>query len=530
MHDRRMLKFKQEQKASFAQNVIILAIAQIAVKVLGLVYKIVIVNIPGFGNAGSGYYSTGYQIYLVLLAVSSIGIPNVVSKMVSERTARGDYAGADRVFKITFRLVSAVGFLLALLLFVFAKPLSLAFFGQEGVAYTLMALSPAVWFVSSNSVLRGYFTGLGSLKSTSISEIIEQIFNCVLSILFVFLAIGKDTAIMAAAGNISTTFAAFISLSYMFLHYFRRRAYIKIQCKTQTVKSDNASAFSVVKLILSLAIPASFASLVSTLSGNIDSVTVKDMELYGLMSKTETITHLPLALGATLLVAMVPVISSSLSVGDKNAAQEHVSRILFVSNSIMLPCAAGFIALADPILKLLYPNVSDGAFILVLQTVAMIFSSVTFVLNGAFYGMGKQRYPAIILLSGTVLKLILNLIALRVFDFGIVGAVVSTIIYQAAVTVAEWIVLQRYMKIHVEIKRQFLFPVTASVGMGIAVYFIYKISVSLGNTAATLLSICAGVLIYLVAVLKLKMFTEEDYLTLPAGNKILAVLKKFNLA
>ena len=292
-------KLEQEEATSFGKNVMMLAIAQIVVKVLGLIYKIVIVNVPGFGNVGSGYYSPGYQLYMVLLAVSSIGIPNVVSKLVSERVAIGDYKGAHKIFRVSFSMFTIIGFVLALFMFVFAKPLSVLLFGAEGVAYTLMALSPAVMFVSSNSILRGYFTGLGSLKSTSISEIVEQIFNCLLSIGFVYMAIGSDTAIMAAAGNLSTTVAALISLGYMCSHYLLRKKYLKIKCDSQETDSQNIGTGKLIKTITALAIPASFASLVSSLSGNIDSITVNlytgNVEAYGIMSKTETITHMPLA-------------------------------------------------------------------------------------------------------------------------------------------------------------------------------------------------------------------------------------------
>ncbi len=534
MNNKNLEKFRNEQKVSFAKNVMMLAFAQIVVKVLGLIYKIIIVNIEGFGNTGSGYYSTGYQIYMVLLAISSIGIPNVVSKLVSERIAKGDHKAAYRVFSVTFKIVTIVAFLLAAALFIFANQISIALFKTDGVAYTLMALSPAVLFVSSNSVLRGYFTGLGSLKSTSISEIVEQFFNCLLSILFVYLAVGNPTPIMAAAGNVSTSVAALISLGYMISHFLLRKKYIKLECKEQSIQTEKINTMALIKTVVYLAVPAAFASLVSTLSSNIDSITVNqftgDMAAYGLMSKTETITHLPLALGATLFTAMVPVISSKLSVGEKDSASKHLTDTLFLSNAIMLPCAAGFIVLANPILMLLYPNASDGAFLLRLQTIAMIFASITFVLNGAFYGMGKQKFPAVILLLGTILKLLLNILALSVFDFGVVGAVISTIVYQLAVTIAEWLILKRYITINVEFKKQVLKPIVSTLIMAVVVFVCYHLLLKVcGNILSTLVSILIGAITYFIVILKLKTFTSEDLLLLPMGNKINTLLLKFKL-
>ena len=514
-----MNKFKKEQNASFAKNVMMLAFAQIVVKVLGLVYKIVILNIEGFGNEGSGFYNTGYQLYMVLLSISSIGIPNVVSKMVSERVALGDYKGAKNVFKATLKLVSSVGFVLALLMFIFAKPISVLLFKSVGVAYTLMALAPAVLFVSINSVLRGYFTGLGSLKSTSISEIIEQFFNCVLSIGFVLLAVGSNTAIMAAAGNLSTSVAVLISLGYMVSYYLLRRKYIKYECDNQVENFDIIPTSKLIKNIAVLAIPASFASLISTLSSNIDSITVNrftgSVEAYGLMSKTETLTHLPLALGATLFIAMVPTISSKITVGDIEGAEKQLSDTLFFNTIIMLPCAAGFIVLAEPILKLLFPNVSDGAFLLQLQTIAMLFASVTFVLNGVFYGIGKQKHPAIILLIGALIKLILNILVLSWLNLGVVGAILATIVYQAIVTVAEWVVLQKYVKIKIELGKQVIKPILSTLLMCVPVFLTHKFLVGvIGNTLSTLLAIGVGAVAYAVLLLVLKIVSINEILTL----------------
>ena len=528
-------KIEKEEATSFGKNVMMLAIAQIVVKVLGLIYKIVIVNIPGFGNVGSGYYSTGYQLYMVLLAISSIGIPNVVSKLVSERVAICDYKGAHKIFSVSFKMFTLIGFVLAFIMFIFAKPLSVILFGAEGVAYTLMALSPAVMFVSSNSILRGYFTGLGSLKSTSISEIVEQIFNCLLSIGFVYMAIGTDTAIMAAAGNLSTTVAALISLGYMCSHYLLRKKYLKYKCDSQEVDSENIGTTKLIKKISVLAIPASFASLVSSLSGNIDSITVNlytgDVEAYGIMSKTETITHMPLALGATLFIAMVPVISALVQKEDFKGAQNNLTNTMFLSLVLMLPCAMGLSVLAQPILTLLYPTVSDGAFLLQLQTIAMIFAAITFVLNGVFYGLGKQKYPAIILLVGALLKLILNVIFLKYLHYGAVSAIISTIIYQFIVMVVEIYYLNKFIAVRLEFIKHILKPTISTAIMGGAVCLVYKLSVStLGNTISTLVSIAIGIVVYFVLLLILKVFSKEDYEQLPYGVKIYSLLSKFKLA
>ena len=87
-----------QKKQTFMSNVMIILFAQLTVKFLGIIYRLVITNIDGFGNQGNGYYSAGYQIYTLLLAISSVGIPNAISKMTSARNAIGDYKGAYKIY------------------------------------------------------------------------------------------------------------------------------------------------------------------------------------------------------------------------------------------------------------------------------------------------------------------------------------------------------------------------------------------------------------------------------------------------
>ena len=103
---------KDIKKPSFLMNVLTIIFAQIAVKLLGVIYRMVITNIDGFGDIGNGYYNFGYQIYMLLLAISSIGIPNAISKLVAERCALDDFKGAMRIFKSALSLFFVIGLFL----------------------------------------------------------------------------------------------------------------------------------------------------------------------------------------------------------------------------------------------------------------------------------------------------------------------------------------------------------------------------------------------------------------------------------
>lgn len=542
-------KLKKENKTSFLKNVAMLMFSQVVVKLLGLVYRVVIVDAEGFGNAGNGYYATGYQIYMVLLAIASIGIPNVISKLVSERVADGDYRGAHRVFKIALRMFAGLGFVLSLFLFLSAGFISTVLLRASGVKYTLMVLAPAITLVACSAVLRGYFAGLGSMKATSNSLIVEQFFNCILSIGFVYACVGQDTAIMAAAGNLSTTCACAVAFFYLVFFYRRRRVEIMGELNSQTVPAENKKSGELVKTILAISVPITLSSLITTANSTIDIFTVSNgiqsalagsmdaaalenfaMGLYGIMQKAEIVTHLPLAISGTLCSAIVPAIASHMAKRDEVGVNAKICSATFVNSLIIFPCMVGMMVLAGPILKLLYPSAPEGELMLILLVITLPFSSLTYVLNGILYGTGKQFIPAVTIAIGSLIKLILNIILVNIPSLNIYGAIIGTIVYQVFVFLVETFFVYRYVKVKLPFKKVFLKPAVAAVLMGVAVYPTYKLCATFyGNTLSTLVSIVVGMAVYALVILLLKTFKEEDFSTLPAGTKIGRILKKLHL-
>ena len=150
---------KKTKKESFIQGVLALMFSQVIIKILGLVYSMYLTNREGFGDSGNAIYMGGYQIYALLLTLSSIGVPNAISKLIAERLARGDKKGADRVFKIAFATFAVIGFIGTLILFCGARVIATYWLTIPECEYTLIALSPAIFFVSISSVIRGYFNG-----------------------------------------------------------------------------------------------------------------------------------------------------------------------------------------------------------------------------------------------------------------------------------------------------------------------------------------------------------------------------------
>lgn len=192
------------------ESVIILMFSQAIIKVVGLLYKLYLTNKEGFGDKGNAIYGSAFQIYAIFLTVSSIGVPNAISKLVSTKVAIGDNNGAYRIFKIAFALFGFLGFISSTILFIGAEYIADNYLQISEAKNAIMALAPSIFLVSISSVLRGYFNGRENINVTAKSQSLEQIFKTLFTVILVeyisYISI-KNTILMAGAAAIGTTLA-----------------------------------------------------------------------------------------------------------------------------------------------------------------------------------------------------------------------------------------------------------------------------------------------------------------------------------
>ena len=537
---------EKKKKTTFAKNVLMLMFSQVLIKLLGLIYRLAITNVKGFGDVGNGYYSAGYQVYAVLLIISSQGIPGAVSKLVSNKVAKGKYNEAHRVFKVSMVVFGIIGFIASLLLLLSANFVSSKILNVPDVSYVLKVLSPAIFFVCVSAVIRGYFAGLGTMKASSISQALEQFFNCVLTITFVYALVGKEPYIMAAGGNLSTTLAILISFSYLIVFYKKNIKEWREESDDVviTTKEENKK---MVKMIIATAIPLTVGSVISVVTSFIDTVTVSNciqiaysgilkskillekeaMRLTGILSKVDTLVNLPLAVNLSFYSALIPEITAAISKKDFESASKKISFSISSSLLILIPCAIGFIVLADPILKMLYPNASDGAHILQIAAVTMVFVGINHTIQGSLFGLGKMYTPALALLIGCVIKIGLNLVLITNPNINIYGAVISSFICQFVVFMIVYITMKRNIKVKFEPMKHIIKPLLAGLIMGAVIFFInYLFNGVIRNSILTIINIMIGAVVYLISVFALKILSKDEILMLPKGEKIYNLLVK----
>ena len=456
----------------------------------------------------------------------------------------GDHKGAHRIFKIAFATFAVIGLVGSLMLFFGANLISNKWLQIPEAEMTLVALSPAIFFVSISSVMRGYFNGRQNLKATAKSQSIEQVFKTSLTIILVeIIAIVSNvsTEWMAGGATLATTLATCAGFGYLYLYYKTKRTEIGTEIKS-TVNYKYERVRTVIKRILMVSIPIALTAIMSSLNKNIDSFTVvrslkkfmsEDMALsqYGILGgKVDTLTSLPLSINVAFATALVPAISAAKAKKDKKTITQKTSFSLLTSMLIGLPCTVGMCIFAGPILNLLFPNASSVEVILQISSLTIIFTILDQTINGALQGYGKLAIPAISLGCGVIVKLILNLILVPIPEIGVNGAAWASVACHAVAFSIAITALRKYIKLDLTFSKFVLKPIIATAIMGICSYFIYlTLSGIIAKKMATILAIAAAIIIYALAVIALKIFTKEEMKMMPYGNKICKLLEKMKI-
>lgn len=540
----------EKRNSSFMNNVAAILGSQVLIKLLGFAYQLVIINIPGFGDQGNGYRTAGYNFYTMLLAISSVGIPNAISKLVSERLALDDREGAERIFRTALPLFAGIGLVGSLLLYWGADFVAGTVVKMDGVQLTLRALSPSIFFVCVSAVIRGYFLGQQNVKPNNRSQMLEQVFKATLSILFVYLLTGTTAAMMAAGANAASSASTALSLGYLgiVLVLYRKKSRVPRPARMSRKRRSR-----ICRRILSLSIPISMSSIITTLSRVIDTATISSgiasayagglpgaeglptqaqLEAYaaqmaGMLSKADNITNLPLAINIAFATVLVPTVTAALTVGDRKTASRRISYSFLVSLLIVLPCAAGLIVLAQPFFHLAYPNAPDGAGLLQWSAVALIFTALDQTICGSLQGLGRVTVPATGLLCGAVVKYILNRILIPIPAVNIYGAVISSVACHLVAFLVCFTALRRTIPLRMKRTKYFTKPLLCTLFMSGVTWGSYSLSmrVTASNLISVALSVILSVAAYFAAVFGLHVLNRREITELPMGGRLARLLK-----
>ena len=545
---------KKNKAANFVIQGSILAMAGILVRIIGMLYRMPLNDI--IGKQGNGYYTSAYNVYNILLILSSYSMPVAISKMISARLAKGEYENCRRILKAGLLYATVTGGLAAIILW-FGSDFFAGLIKTPYSSYALKTLAPTIWIMAYLGVLRGYFQGHGTMIPTAISQILEQVVNAIISVVAasVLFKVGLDTAKVygkdgyaqafgAAGGTIGTGSGAFAALLFVLVLFLLYRPTAKRRiAKDRSGSVDSYRQIS--RIFFFTVIPVIVSSGVYNINSVIDNgIMAHGMEslgrgkeflaLWGIYNnKYMLLVHVPLAMANSLSSSLIPSLSGAIARKDRKAAIEKTALAIRFAMLIAIPSAVGLTVLSAPVNNLLFRggNNAEAIRMMMIGASAVIFLSLSTVTNAILQGLNRMNVPVRNALISLALHVIALYIMLMIFNMGIYSMVFASILFALFMCILNAIAIRNTLGYRQEMVKTFLLPAISAAFMGAAAYGVYR-GVTLvihSNVLGTLLAVLVAVAVYGVLLIKLHCIEEDEMYSMPMGRKLTRICRKLHL-
>ena len=543
---------KNSKSTNFIVQGGILAMAGVIARLIGLIYRVPMQRT--IGDAGMGYYSAAFQIYSLMLIISSYSLPVAVSKLIAGYTARDEYKNAKRIYNCSMLFACFTGGITCLIVFFCADFLA-GLIKLPKSAIALRILAPTLLVVAIMGVMRGFFQGNGSMVPTATSQLVEQIINAIVSVVaakFLFdYGLGVSgllrdddyaAAYGAAGGTLGTSAGALAGLICLIIVYLISKRDFNYRVRHDENRHSDTFGRMLFALILTV-LPVLLSTTVYNLSDILDQgifnyvmdtkgLSEVKAEHWGIFStKYKVLTNVPVALASAVCSSMMPSLTGCIRREEYKIARRKVSLAMRFTMILSIPCAVGLAVLGKPIISTLFQGEVDiPATMLKIGSIAVVFYSMSTLSNGVLQGIDKLNIPVRNAAIALVLHVGILYFMLDVFNMGLYGVVISCVLFALIMCILNWLAIRKYLNYQQEIVRTFVIPTVSSIFMGLVAWLSnFLISKSLSSFVSLAISIALSVCVYFVLLIKLKGVKEKEIRSFPGGNLMAAIARFFRL-
>ena len=545
---------KDDKRSNFIVQGGILAITGIISRIIGLVYRIPLQK--KIGDSGMGYYSAAFQIYSIMLIISSYSLPTAVSKLVAARVAKGQYKNARKIYHGAMLFACITGGATCLIVLFGADVMAANIMNLPKSAIALRILAPTLLIVAIMGVIRGYFQGLGTMMPTAFSQLFEQVVNAVVSVAAAIYLFEYGTRVSgllrdstfsaaygAAGGTLGTGAGALAGLLMLIVMFLVHNREMKVNVSNDS-SARNDGFPKIFRILIITILPVILSSTIYNISDVLDqgifgSVMAKkgmsehDIASYwGIFStKYKVIINVPVALANALCSSIMPSLTACIEQGKNKLARHKVRLGMRFVMIIAFPCAMGLSVLGKPILSMLFTGEIDiPAMLLRVGSITVVLYSMSTLSNGVLQGINKMNVPVRNAAIALAIHVGVLYLCIGVLDLKLYGVVIALIVFALIICILNWISIGRYLSYRQELRKTFAIPFIASAIMGLVIELAYLlIGKWASDTASTLISIVIGACVYFIALLKLRGVNENEVRSFPGGDILAGIAKTLRL-
>ena len=536
---------KNSSKNNFIMQAGILAAAGIISRIIGLLYRGPLQSV--IGNLGLGYYQSAYNYYTIILLISSYSIPSAISKAIAQKLGEKEYRNAHRLFHGAMVYVLVVGGIASLFLFFGA-----GLFVSGAAVTVLRTFAPTIFVYGILGVLRGYFQAHKSMAQTSVSQILEQIANAVVSVGAAYLLIQMFMGTMEVpadqAGQVMrATYGAVGSALGTGVGVLVALLFMAVQRDRHEHVDSYGQIFKTITLVVTpFILSTAVYNLSSTVNNsiytkwypslrNLDTVSI--YEKYGIFSgQSLTMSNIPIAFASAMASAMIPSVAQLMAARDVKGAREKIGLAVKTTMVISIPCAVGLFVLAKPVISLLFTNktaeeLNLAAALLMTLSLSVIFYALSTLNSSILQGLGKVNTPIINAGISLVVQTVAAVLLLMFTRLDLYSIAIANTLYSGMMCVLNQWAVRRAVGYRQEIVKTFVIPVFASAFMGATAWAIYEglYMVTKSMRISVIPAIVIAAVVYFVMLILMRGITEQELRSFPKGYLLVKVAKKCRL-
>ncbi len=488
-------------------------------RILGFVLRIIMVRI--IGDEGLGLFQMVAPLFFTFSIITTLGLPVAISKFMSEEIAHNRYRNGLKIFKISMVLVLVFSIVIVTLVASQAKFIAKNLLNDLRTYYIILAIVPALFFVSLSSVLRGFFQGLRIMTPTAVSQIIEQLSRMIITLLLLFKIMDaslKSQSLAPAIGISAGEMVGFLTLSVILLYYLP-------QIRRYKDKEKAESTGQIIKKLFKYGIPIACGRLVASLMYTIEAITIpgrlqevgysisQATAFYGQLSgMVIQLIYLPTIITIALSSNLVPAISESLAQHNYQAIRKRSQAAIRLTIYFGFLASIIFFLVPHQICDLLFNHPQAGD-ILRIITLPAIFMYLAQIFGGILQGLGKPNQ----VVKNSIIALIVELSLIYSVVYFQQSWALKLIVWAMAlryiiVAILNYHSISKIIKLKLPLRHIFLKPLLAGVLLTLILPQLYKLSeyIFANNFWSLSLSIIISTLFYFTFLILTDGITMND--------------------
>lgn len=520
-------KIMAKKNQSLINGAIVLSLAIIAVKIIGVFFKIYVTY--KIGMEGKSYYATAYNLYTPVYSIALAGLPTAVAKMVAAKAAQGRYRDVKKLFSVSILLFSFLGAVGSAVIILIAVPFaSSVSHGALNAVPAILAIAPSLFFCCVMSGYRGYYQGLGNMNPSAVSQVFEAGGKLVFGWIFINFVIGTGAAFAdkipylrdvvtdtrqawaAAAAIAGVTVGSLVALIYLIIrHSFDKTSVTETEISASPLAQTGSE---LAKQLIALAVPIAVSSLIFNVTTLIDNWVIPNRLMYVLNTDFDTVAamypgivearnftretavsfkeylygaydtvleikNIVPTFTVTFGLSVIPVLTNAWVNRDNGAVSRSIQSVIRMTLLFAFPAGCGMFALAPDILELIYgrspvnaPALPYIAPVLMMYGVSVFFLALTQPITNMLQVVDRTDVPIKAMALGAAVKILANYVFVSIPSVNIQGAAIGSILCNVVMVVYGLASLSSTAGVKYEWTKTFLKPLFCGVLSGAAAW------------------------------------------------------------